>query len=111
MPDKYAKAKAHIKKNFERNKGRYGYRRAHIVLRKQGIALNHKTIQRLMNMMGLQGNEEVSIDLIKELQCPEKEIVFTASWRISSVKYLFLLKISSKNLKNIFAISIMKECL
>ena len=57
LPDKYAKAKEHIKRIFERNKGRYGYRRVHIVLRQQGIALNHKTIQRLMNMMGLQGKQ------------------------------------------------------
>ena len=59
-PDKYTEIKEQIKSIFERNKGRYGYRRVHIVLRQQGVALNHKTTQRLMNMMGLQGKQRRS---------------------------------------------------
>ena len=55
--DKYSEVKEQIKSIFERNKGRYGYRRVHITLREQGIALNHKTTQKLMSSMGLQGKQ------------------------------------------------------
>ena len=42
-----------IKEVFEQNKGRYGYRRITMELRKRGICLNHKTVLKLMNEMGL----------------------------------------------------------
>ncbi|WP_156117805.1 IS3 family transposase, partial [Vibrio hyugaensis] len=35
------------------HKGRYGYRRIHLELRKRDITLNHKTVQRLMRQLGL----------------------------------------------------------
>lgn len=55
--DKYSEVKERIKKIFEHNKGRYGYRRVHVILRQQGIELNHKTTQRLMASLGLRGKQ------------------------------------------------------
>ena len=51
--DKYAGLKAAIKAVFERHKGRYGYRRITAELRHAGQSLNHKTVQRLMKLLGL----------------------------------------------------------
>jgi len=51
--DKYAGLKSRIKAVYERHKGRYGYRRITAELRQAGQAVNHKTVQRLMNGLGL----------------------------------------------------------
>ncbi|WP_415749331.1 IS3 family transposase [Caballeronia sp. J97] len=51
MSDKYAAVKASIQKIFEQHKGRYGYRRITMVLRKSGMLINHKTVRRLMGQM------------------------------------------------------------
>lgn len=51
--DKYASLKSSIKAVYERHKGRYGYRRITAQLRQAGQAVNHKTLQRLMNNLGL----------------------------------------------------------
>ena len=51
--DKYSKIKEIIATIFEYHKGRYGYRRIHIVLRKYGVVINHKTVTRLMKELGL----------------------------------------------------------
>ena len=51
--DKYASLKSAIKAVYERHKGRYGYRRITAELRQTGLAVNHKTVQRLMNILGL----------------------------------------------------------
>lgn len=51
--DKYASLKASIQTIYERHKGRYGYRRITDQLRRAGKAVNHKTVQRLMNCLGL----------------------------------------------------------
>ena len=56
-PDKYREVKEQIESIFERNKGRYGYRRVHITLLQQGTLLNHKTTQKLMKSMGLKGKQ------------------------------------------------------
>ena len=56
--DKYSKIKEMIKLIFEHNKGRYGYRRIHIVLRNSGLEINHKTVQMLMKSMHLQGKQK-----------------------------------------------------
>ncbi len=40
---------------YYRHKGRYGYRRIHLQLFKEGISINHKKVQRLMRRMGLLG--------------------------------------------------------
>jgi transposase InsO family protein len=38
---------------FHHHKGRYGYRRITLELRRQGYVLNHKTVRRLMKELGL----------------------------------------------------------
>jgi putative transposase len=52
-PDKYKEIKEWIKEIFEEHQGRYGYRRITLELRNRGLKINHKTVQRLMNEMGL----------------------------------------------------------
>lgn len=51
--DKHADVKARIQAIFERHKGRYGYRRIVSALRTEGRHLNHKTVRRLMQTLGL----------------------------------------------------------
>ncbi|HFW2888805.1 TPA: IS3 family transposase [Salmonella enterica subsp. enterica serovar Potsdam] len=51
--DKYSHIKQKIKDIYFHHKGRYGYRRITISLRKQGIIINHKTVQRLMSELSL----------------------------------------------------------
>lgn len=52
--DKYAVVKKLISDIFHRNKGRYGYRRITLELREEyDYTLNHKTVFRLMNELGL----------------------------------------------------------
>ncbi|MFX5956839.1 IS3 family transposase, partial [Acinetobacter baumannii] len=45
--------KARIRTVYERHKGRYGYRRITAELRRTGPETNHKTVQRLMQTLGL----------------------------------------------------------
>ena len=51
--DKYADVKAEIVAIYHENKGRYGYRRITAELRNRGFRINHKTVQRLMKLLGL----------------------------------------------------------
>ena len=51
--DKYESEKELIKQIFHYHKGRYGYRRITQTLRRVGFSLNHKTVKRLMNELGL----------------------------------------------------------
>lgn len=51
--DKDAKLKAGIAAIYERHKGRYGYRRITDELRNAGSQINHKAVQRVMNLLGL----------------------------------------------------------
>ena len=51
--DKYEAIKAGIAVIYHKNKGRYGYRRITLELRKRGFVINHKTVQRLMKELGL----------------------------------------------------------
>jgi putative transposase len=51
--DRHAGLKARIHGIYERHKGRYGYRRITDELRQAGPAVNHKAVQRLMQMLGL----------------------------------------------------------
>ncbi len=51
--DKYAEVKEAIKEIFHEHKGRYGYRRIAKELEKKGFHHDPKTINRLMNEMGL----------------------------------------------------------
>jgi putative transposase len=51
--DKHQNLKETIKTVFERHKGRYGYRRITAAVRQLGSCVNHKTVQRLMGVLGL----------------------------------------------------------
>ena len=53
LPDKYKQIKELIVSIYHRHKGRYGYRRITDELQNRGIIINHKTIMRLMSMLGL----------------------------------------------------------
>lgn len=52
-PDKYSELKDIIKQIFHENKGRYGYRRITLELHNRGYNINHKTVQKLMNICNL----------------------------------------------------------
>jgi putative transposase len=52
-PDKYGALKSSIGGIYACHKGRYGYRRITDALRGAGTAVNHKTVQRLMQGLGL----------------------------------------------------------
>jgi transposase InsO family protein len=47
-----------IKSIYHKHKGRYGYRRITDELNNQGMVINHKTVLRLMKLLGL----KVSLD-------------------------------------------------
>lgn len=51
--DKYKATKELISKVFHKHKGRYGYRRITDELQSKGIIINHKTVLRLMKLLGL----------------------------------------------------------
>lgn len=51
--DKYKVEKDEILSIFHENKGRYGYRRITLEMRNRGYIINHKTVARLMKIMGL----------------------------------------------------------
>ncbi len=51
--DKHRQLKETIRSVFERHKGRYGYRRITAALGQLGSHVNHKTVQRLMGVLGL----------------------------------------------------------
>ncbi len=55
--DKYADLKQEIIEIFNHHKGRYGYRRILAILKSKGYAINHKTVQKLMNSLGLKGKQ------------------------------------------------------
>lgn len=51
--DKHQQLKDTIRSVFVHHKGRYGYRRVTATIRQAGQTVNHKTVQRLMVMLGL----------------------------------------------------------
>lgn len=51
--DKHAALRARIAAIFHRHKGRYGYRRITLTLRNEGLAVNHKTVERIMRKTGM----------------------------------------------------------
>lgn len=53
-PDKYGAIKDLIRSIFEQHHGRYGYRRITAALKNMGKEINHKTVSRLMGVLGLQ---------------------------------------------------------
>lgn len=48
QPDKYRSLRMHIKELFTKNKNRYGYRRIHALLKREGIVVSEKIIRRIM---------------------------------------------------------------
>lgn len=48
QPDKYLALRIHIKELFAENKNRYGYRRIHALLKREGITVSEKIIRRIM---------------------------------------------------------------
>ena len=57
IEDKYIVEKKEIIEIYSTHKGRYGYRRILIMLRKRGYSLNHKTVQKLMKSLDLKGKQ------------------------------------------------------
>ena len=55
--DKYECEKKEIHEIYNANKSRYGYRRITIAMRNKGYVINHKTVQKLMNILGLKGKQ------------------------------------------------------
>ena len=55
--DKYKCEKQEIQEIYNTNKGRYGYRRITIAMRNKGYVINHKTVQKIMNKLGLKGKQ------------------------------------------------------
>jgi len=53
VKDKYYEVKEWIKSIYHRHKGRLGYRRLTLEIRNKGIIINHKTVLRLMKILGL----------------------------------------------------------
>lgn len=53
LPDKYKEIKELIKTIYKRHKGRYGYRRITDELQNRSMIINHKTVFRLMKLLGL----------------------------------------------------------
>ncbi|MFX2612085.1 IS3 family transposase [Enterobacter mori] len=53
LPDPYADLKSQICEIYQYHKGRYGYRRITVWLRRQGLRINHKVVQKLMEEMEL----------------------------------------------------------
>ena len=51
--DKYFEVKEIIQRIYHEHKGRLGYRRITLLLRKQGQMINHKTVSRLMGILKL----------------------------------------------------------
>ena len=51
--DGYDGIRERIKQIYDRNHGCYGYRRICMELRNEDIVINHKTVRKLMNQMGL----------------------------------------------------------
>ena len=55
--NKYEVEEKEIQNIFKNNKGIYGYRRITEMLHKQGYIINHKTVLKLMNKLGLKGKQ------------------------------------------------------
>lgn len=57
--NKNSDLKQQIKVIYHQHKGRYGYRRITLTLRNMGTLVNHKCVQRLMQLMGLKSRIRV----------------------------------------------------
>lgn len=59
VDDKYRDLKQQIKVIYQQHKGRYGYRRITLALRNLGMMVNHKCVQRLMQLLGIKSRIRV----------------------------------------------------
>jgi putative transposase len=57
--DKHATLKARILAVFDKHRGRYGYRRITVAIRREGTLVNHKTVQRLMGLLGVKSRVRI----------------------------------------------------
>ena len=57
IQDKYEAEKQEIQEIYSSHKGRYGYRRVSVLMRSKGYTINHKTVLKLMNILGLKGKQ------------------------------------------------------
>ena len=55
--DKYEPEKNEIAAILAQHKGRYGYRRILAIMHSKGYEINHKTVQKLMKILGLKGKQ------------------------------------------------------
>lgn len=53
VTDKYKFEKIEIKRIYDLHKGRYGYRRITAEMKNRGYGINHKTVRKLMGILGL----------------------------------------------------------
>ena len=53
MPNKYIAIKKRINQLFHENCGRYGYRRIHALLKREGIDISEKVVRKIMSELGL----------------------------------------------------------
>jgi len=67
--DRHSDLKDQIAAIYAQHKGRYGYRRITASIRKDGVMVNHKTVQRLMGDLGLK-----SLVRIKKYQAYRGEV-------------------------------------
>ena len=66
---------AEIKAIYEEHKHRYGYRRITVELRRRGLLINHKKVQRLMNklkLFGIVSKRWHKYNSYRGTQCPIK---------------------------------------
>lgn len=52
-PDKWAVERQRIAEIYHKNRGRYGYRRLTLAMRKEGYVINEKTVRKLMKQAGI----------------------------------------------------------
>ncbi|WP_411800823.1 IS3 family transposase [Acinetobacter vivianii] len=60
LADKYSDLKQQIKLIYHKHKGRYGYRRITLTLHNQGMMINHKCVQRMMQKMNLKSRIRIA---------------------------------------------------
>lgn len=66
-PDKYESVTIEIRKIFDDSKGRYGYRRINVLLKKKGIIISEKVVRRIMKKEGMIVRCIYLVRLIKNL--------------------------------------------
>ena len=73
LPSKYALIKDKLRQLHRENNNSFGYRRMRILLKDNGILLNHKTVLRLMNQINISGKVESGLITFNSLQTNEMQ--------------------------------------